>query len=535
MTIGLLIILTFHDYGITWDEAFHQIKGWNFIKYYLDFTPFNDLIHTTPFGRLRHLYGNAFDAPTVALSHILSKILPFGQFEVQHLFNAIVGLFGISACWKIGLRLAGAKAAFWSAVLLTTTPVYYGHMFNNPKDIPFAAGYIWSVYYIICMVPFFPSIPRSLVIKLSIVLGLTIGVRVGGIVLYGYMGVAMGSYLLFSAMNSSKPQHIANKIWLLSRSAVAVFCVSYLIMLVFWPWAQASPFKRTFQAFVGFSQITGAEEGKMLFGGTMINGTEVPWDYLPRYLLIKLPEFYSILAVMAIILVIKHFLYGSSKKNLVVLQQYIVLIFSILLIPIYVVVNGALIYDGIRHFLFLVPLLACVSGISLTYILEWVAKQNQLIKKGAFILLTLYFVYHIGTMVKIHPYQYVYFNHYIGGLPGAHGKYETDYWAASYKEAVEELVIYLNSTRNSCPLPTYKILASGPKYPLVYYFPKNFSYTSDESKADFYISIERYGAHKAVDGKIVAVVERFGVPLSYVKDRRFLAHPDLCGEINYDT
>ena len=43
----------------------------------------------------------------------------------------------------------------------------------------------------------------------------------------------------------------------------------------------------------------------------------------------------------------------------------------------------------------------------------------------------------LPTLVRLHPYQMTYFNAAVGGLAGANGRYETDYWLSSYKEAIE--------------------------------------------------------------------------------------------------
>ena len=40
--------------------------------------------------------------------------------------------------------------------------------------------------------------------------------------------------------------------------------------------------------------------------------------------------------------------------------------------------------------------------------------------------------------IRLHPYQYAYYNSYIGGTSSAFRDYETDYWLTCYKEAVEE-------------------------------------------------------------------------------------------------
>ena len=47
------------------------------------------------------------------------------------------------------------------------------------------------------------------------------------------------------------------------------------------------------------------------------------------------------------------------------------------------------------------------------------------------------------TMLRMHPHQYVYFNRLIGGLGGAVGNYDTDYYGQSYKEAVEGMHRFL--------------------------------------------------------------------------------------------
>ena len=42
--------------------------------------------------------------------------------------------------WRIGRRVGGPLAGLIALVLLATCPLYYGHMFINPKDAPFAVA-----------------------------------------------------------------------------------------------------------------------------------------------------------------------------------------------------------------------------------------------------------------------------------------------------------------------------------------------------------------------------------------------------------
>ena len=74
-------------------------------------------------------------------------------------------LFGVAGCWKLGRVLGGPRAGFLALIFLLLTPNYYGQMFNNPKDIPFAVGAVWATYYMVRILPSLPHPPLRLVVK----------------------------------------------------------------------------------------------------------------------------------------------------------------------------------------------------------------------------------------------------------------------------------------------------------------------------------------------------------------------------------
>src|SRR3974390_3541323 len=71
---------------------------------------------------------------------LAAKMLPFDIFETRRLVGAAVGLLGLFATWRIGRRIGGPLAGLIALILLATCPLYYGHMFMNPKDAPFATA-----------------------------------------------------------------------------------------------------------------------------------------------------------------------------------------------------------------------------------------------------------------------------------------------------------------------------------------------------------------------------------------------------------
>src|SRR5207244_5084620 len=98
---------------------------------------------------------------------------------------------GLVGCWKLARAMSGARAGFVAALFLISTPNYYGQMFNNPKDIPFAVGIVWSSYYIVRIVPALPRPSLALTATLGAASGLTMGVRIGGLLLMCYLGLLL--------------------------------------------------------------------------------------------------------------------------------------------------------------------------------------------------------------------------------------------------------------------------------------------------------------------------------------------------------
>src|SRR5439155_1350574 len=88
----------------------------------------------------------------------------------------------------------------------------YGQMFNNPKDIPFAVGMVWATYYMVRMVPALPRPPLGLLAKLGVAIGMTMGVRIGGLLLLCYLGLLL-------ALNGGWRTIVARRPVLLSREA----------------------------------------------------------------------------------------------------------------------------------------------------------------------------------------------------------------------------------------------------------------------------------------------------------------------------
>jgi hypothetical protein len=506
----LVVFATFADYGVTWDEDVHNWYGVFVLDYYLSL--FKD-VRSLNWLNLYN-YGAAFDT----IAALVNRVSPFGTYETRHLLNGLIGVLGLIGCWKLGRSLGGPRAGFIAALFLVVTPNYYGQMFNNPKDIPFAVGMVWSIYYMVRILPLLPQPKWSLVVKLGVASGLALGVRVGGLLLFCYLGLLLTCWTAWRAVEQRNLRATLGEtlttVWQVLLPTVAI---AYPVMLLFWPWAQTNPIENPLRALAFFSHETFPY--RTLFAGKYFPATDLPWAYLPTYIVLALPEIVLVLALVAP--VVAFFLARGMKRPALrdwVLRHALVA-FAIAFPVAYAVAIKAVLFDGMRHFIFILPLIAVVAAQAAYHLLDWLTQFQY--RRPVYAALALYGAGHLTVMAMLHPNEYVYYNGFIGGVEGAQGLFKLDYWANSYAEAVDGLEDYLQAEYGLDFMEhDFTVAVCGPPISADYFFPKNFVFSKDREHADFFIAFTKDDCHKSLPGKPVYRVERMGALLSEVLDRR---------------
>jgi hypothetical protein len=497
--------LTFRDYGVTWDEPFHVRYGERVLRY---FTSGLEDRAAVDQSNLR-FYGATFDVAGA----VAERLSPLGTFETRHLLTALAGLAGGLGCWMLGRSLGGPTTAFLAALLLFLTPRWWGHSFFNPKDIPFATGYVWSVYCITRAASSLPAIPTRLALLTALSIGATMSLRVGGMVLFAYLGLAMAVQVGDVLRREGAASALSSGGRAL-KSLGMVVVPAWGIMLLFWPWAQQRPIRAPLEALSLMSAFVW--RGMILFEGREYHVTEIPRRYMAEWLLITLPEVVLLGLAVGLWLVLARTAKVGLHLDTEAARTHALVIVAALFPIVYIAVRRPIVYDGMRHVLFVVPLLSALAARSWVSLLERLPARSAKLVLGAG---AIYGLYHLGILVHLHPHEYVYFNGLVGGLPGAYGRYETDYWGHSYREAVELLAARIEAETEAPPPPYRVFLCSNPES-ATYFFPPYLGHTRDEEDADFLIGTTRFGCHESLEGEVLGVVERFGTPLAYVKDRR---------------
>src|SRR5665647_183175 len=168
--VAIAAAVTFRDYGLGWDDYTHSQYGDLLLALYG--SGFHDT-RALSFVNL-DMYGGGF----YMAAALAAKMLPFDLFETRRLIGAAVGIIGLFATWRLGRRLGGPLAGLCALVLLATCPLYYGHMFMNAKDAPFATAMIVLLLGMVRALDEYPHPnPRTTVLA-GIGLGLAFGTRI---------------------------------------------------------------------------------------------------------------------------------------------------------------------------------------------------------------------------------------------------------------------------------------------------------------------------------------------------------------------
>ncbi len=513
----ILVLATFTDYGITWDEDVHNWYGVLVLDYYL--SGFRDLRAVDWLDLFN--YGGAFDMTAAAVNHLS----PFDTYGTRHLLNGLVGVLGLVGAYKLGRQLAGPRAGFLAALFLALIPNYYGQMFNNPKDIPFAAGMVWSIYYLVRFLPELPKPSWSTVAKLGLAAGLTLGVRVGGLLVFGYLGLLLGASGLWRALAARRFGILATdavaSLWRVLLPSVAI---AYAVMLLFWPFAQRAPLANPLKALATFSHEI--FPFRTLFAGHYFPASDLPWAYLPVHVALALPELVLVLLIAAAPVAILVACQRSWRLARVPVLAYTLVAFTIVFPIAYAIAIKTVLFDGMRHFIFVLPMIAALAAATADRALDWLARFPY--RRFAHGALALYGMGHIAIMGGLHPDEYVYYNGFIGGVEGAQGLFKLDYWANSYAEAVAGLADHLRAEYGADYMDhDFTVAVCGPPISAGFYFPPNFVFISDRERADFFIAFTKDDCDKALPGREIYRVERMDVLLSVVLDRRaVVAHAE---------
>ncbi len=241
----------------------------------------------------------------------------------------------------------------------------------------------------------------------GVLLGLTICIRQVG----GFVGVLVSLALLYRWRNRAL------------FPLVVYWLISLIVTMATWPYLWPDPYARLIGSLL---LVADFPRHSTLFQGVRVASGSLPWNYFPTLAGLQLTETAVALFILGVGVVIWRL---AKKKGELFLYGLLVLWVGVPLVAL--IFYGMPVY-GFRHLIFILPPLMIVAGVGLEELL--IRIKLRWIQAVTCVLVLLP---GILAIAQLHPYEYIYYNTFVGGVSGASGQYEIDRWCISYREAIE--------------------------------------------------------------------------------------------------
>ena len=426
LIINIVIgLFTFRNYGLSWDEPlfydYANALGYAYSPQEWFSGNFN---LENAYGSSGTDHANRGPAYIILAHPFVSALQSFGvdNASAWHLINFLMFQLGVYLLYRLAKRWMSTSAALACAALFAWQPLLWGHAFINPKDLPFLVFFLGAVCFGFEMVDKLKD-PKGLWKTLGLAaffLGIAVSIRVLG----PLAGVLVGIYALSQLKNIAIP--------VLIKSLAIYAILAILIALIAWPYLWTNPIQKFIEVF-GFMSDNPTQL-KVLFNGQLYQADELPRRYLPVLLGLTLTEPVWFLFIVGLVTAFwKEIKKNSFTDSLPLITSYFLLLLWFFIPFAYVILRKPPMYDGYRHFLFMLPPIFIFAGFAFEKIFELIKPRWAV---GA--LTALLLAPGIFGFIQLHPYEYTYYNSFAGGTSGAFRTYETDYWLTCYKEAVEQ-------------------------------------------------------------------------------------------------
>ncbi len=456
---------------------------------------------------------------------LAAKVLPFSLFETRRLLGAAVGILGLAMTWRIGRRTGGPVAGLIALILLATCPLFYGHMFMNAKDAPFATAMAVLLLGTVRVTDQYPKPDAGSVLLTGIGLGVAFGSRVlaGLGVLYAIVSTIL---ILCNEARNAGLKIALSRLGIFILRLLPAAIVGYTIMGLLWPWSVLSPLNpiRAIEYFDTFFEKPWRE----LYAGKLYPVTEMPWTYLPHLFALKLPEVMLALGMLGTVLALSAV---ASRKKAPNDRASLVLVLLAAFLPLgLAMISHPALYNGVRHFIFVLPPFAVLGGLGGA----WLFERARAIGRPAAAALTAIVIaalaLPISDMVRLHPFQYTTFNWISGGVRSVEEKYMLDYWGLAFRQASEALRAKLDETHlQPPPGQRWIVEICGPQRPAEVALGSQFETTFDRKRADFAMVLGTFYCRR-LSAPVLVEIAREGVTYARVYDIRGRPVPELLTE-----
>ncbi len=347
---------------------------------------------------------------------------------IANVILSVVSVTALAVALAVALRSVLAAAFAWSITL--ATPLWLGMSHVDFKDMPVAAGLTLVTAGIILSF----SIPSPMSIVVSVVLAgsggaVVLATRPGALPLLTTLAVGSAAGVILVGRRG----HVRTLPVVIAAGASLAFAVAFT-------WA-TNPIARigmptwlhnaagVARAFTWDSTIRTA--------GRDLRSTDLPLWYVPAWIGAQLPLLTLVAVVGGLAVLIVVLIRQTATDRLRTALPLVPITMQAVVLPVLTVGSGAVLYDGIRHLLFVIPALMAIPAVALAVLDGRTAKSSRL---SVILPLAAVVVAATSLLASIRwaPYAYAFVNPVAGRNTDARS-WELDYWGVSAREGVRRL------------------------------------------------------------------------------------------------
>ncbi len=488
--------------ALTTDEAMHDSYGQTTLEWYVTLGKNRSFLNY-PLEAYEPQHGAIFDAVVAAAQRVFHH-----QWQTEAALTGLTGILGVIAIALCGFELGGWWFAWLAALSLWLYPRFFGAILDNPKDIPFTMTntfVLWSVLLLLRQWSAGRKYARNSLL-VAFFLGVAIAIRVNAVVWYAILGLLLAGWWLLNWPRARKE----GKLTRAARQQVIVCGVigggSFLCTIALWPYIFLNPFANFYNAVVVIAKYPW--NGSVLYQGTMQLAVDLPRSYALIWLVIGSPPILLLCAALGLFVLAGLYIHKRA------LDLPMTLVLLACAVPLSIIVGlHSVLYNGLRQFIFLIPplILLAIYGMTCASAFLWRRKQTTLLLLFVLTIAGNY-AWTVKDMLDLHPYEYAYFSPLVGGIAGAEGEYEIDYWNTCQKAASVWLGTHYQNFVSSAH-PT--IQAKPIKFQYMTFLPGNFQ--AVQNNPNFLIDIPPFApAQELSHYQLIHTESVQGVPLCRV-------------------
>lgn len=425
--IGLLISLIYlvinlfiiNDYGISWDFHYHHFAGMHHLGQKvpsidepsnIPFTPPDPRLTTDdPFGPFVQIL------PTSSYLFFYDKLhlLPFDS--AYNLPSVFMGSLGVLILFLFINEAVNFPVAVFSAIFLALLPTHFGYLHNNMKDVPNAFAFTLAIYLFWRLTRY--KRKRDLIFAV-ISFAFAFNVKINSVM----VPVVCLIWFMFNE-RKQLTQILKNKL------VILYFILSPLAATaVWWPFWK-DPLGKLLQLPYFYSHNT-INMPVLFLGKILHSAVNIPWYYPWVYIFITTPLGILFSFLIGILVSLTRFFRKNEIYSLVIIWLFVPLLR-------YLSPKASAI-DGMRHFMEIIYPLCVLAGMGFFTIYNYLNKLTKQ-KNIGLIVFSIIAITLVYNLVKFHPYQASFYNALTGGIKGANGKFDIDFWGVPQKDAMNWL------------------------------------------------------------------------------------------------